>query len=722
MSRIRVCLAVIGCLLAGICPNAAAASEEKPWSLRNCYAFTVGQGRFEYDEATARWRVLLNAGDAARECTLADEVRFALTLDDGRVITSANLEKGVANRERYNGLFGEGSRYSVQFAPSHGLRVTHQVTAFRASPFVLLTLLVENVSGAPLTIRDLSPVLAMPGCLAHWPAAAPVKMRRQALWAGYSERSADHSSVLTMFPDPDRGACLAIGVLPEGRALACADFRGSGGTWEGAVQCAYTPPLRLAPGAALVSEPAWICYGVPDPALVDAHYSWALGQVPRPFPKATPPQEWITVREGSDCAALLNQAKAWRAAGVGYALVPGDWESAPGSLRGAAPRYPENMADVVKEFRALRVTPGLSVDPLAFSGSASGTAVQTGKKTKKELPGEPNAVSWINPAAEDALEKLTARLNTIRAWGFGFLVSVPSAIPDDTLQAYGLTRIEADRRGFELLSAAAANLPALPAPAATLPAQLDPWLEASAGGCSMAQYSIYPAPLRLDAEGLQGFDVTLAAAMRFWPGSIELLGAPSANGLREASRLTLQPRVIARPVDAAQDAPHLWQITAKTGGGVCLGGAMVAFPGAASWSLDQVEMDPNAPLVVWRPSDGQPIDARANPLPPAVEFVVHGLAPVANTPLLIGTSTGLALHLDHVKSLDWNAAQGVLRGCIEAPLEATATAYIAIPPAWEYKSGELNGKKLKAKSNAGLLSLPLEDTGACFELTFREAG
>jgi len=602
--------------------------------------------------------------------------------------------------------------------------VTHQVTTFRASPFVLLTLHVENVSGAPISIRELSPVFAPPGCLTYWPAAAPVKLRRQTLWGGYPESNANQSSMLAMFLDTARGACLAVGVLPEGRALASAGFRCSGNTWEGAVQCIYAPPLRLAPGATLISESAWVCYGIPDPALVDAHYSWALAQLPRPFPKAALPQEWITVREGSDSAALLNLAKAWRAAGIGYALVPRDWESAPGSLRGAGPRYPENMADLAKELQALRVVPGLSVDPLAFCPGADVAVEQARKKAKKELSTEqpPGAVTWINPAAEDALDTLAARLNPIRAWGFGFLISAPSAIPDSALQEYGLTRIEADRRGLELLSAAAANLPVLPAPAATLPAQLDPWLAASACGCSMAQYSVYPAPLRLDAEGLPGFGVTLAAAMRFWPGAIELLGAPSANGLREATRLTLHPRLAARPVDAAQDTPRLWQITAKTAGGVCLGGAMAAFPGAAAWSLDQVEMDPNAPLVVGRPSDGQPIDARANPLPAATDLVVHGLAPVANAPLFLGASTGLALHLDHIKSLDWNAAQGLLRGCIEAPLEAAATAYVAIPPGWEYKSGEFNGKKLKTKSNAGLLSIPLEDTSACFELTFRKTG
>jgi hypothetical protein len=179
---------------------------------------------------------------------------------------------------------------------------------------------------------------------------------------------------------------------------------------------------------------------------------------------------------------------------------------------------------------------------------------------------------------------------------------------------------------------------------------------------------------------------------------------------------------MARPADAGEPIPHLWQIMARSGEGVCLGGAMAVFRGAGSWSIDQVEMEPNAPLVVWRPSDGQPIDTKATPLPQATQFELYGLARLSNGPTLLGTSSGLALHLDRLSKLVWDQTEGRLEGAFEPPFESTATAYVAIPPAWEYKSGSINGVKLKIKSENGLLCFPLAADGTAFDLTFRKTG
>lgn len=673
----------------------SANAAELPWALRNHITFTVGESRLDYAEDDAEWRI--RRGD---EGIALDKAGFSIALGDGRILIGNQLGRGTPDRTPFKSDLGDGTLYTQHFAPKDGLRVAHRIAAFREYPFAVLTLEVENVGTEPLLLERLSPVLLGPESMPGWSSEALVLTRHAGSEGGYLSFGGEQPCVMAVFHDPARQLCIGLGLLPRGDMTGNATFERSDEGWRGEIVCGFDPPITLAPGRRVESDPVWISYGIPDPDRVSDYYSYAMSRMPRAMARHLPAMVWCTAPDGADFATLQRQAKEWKKAGVRHALIPSGWERAPGAMQGANPRYPADMAAAAAALRKAGMIPGITLDPLQGSGEDV----------------------WLNPESEDAAVAAAERVQRLRDWGFGFIVARPSAVPDAQLTAFGLTRHAANRLALERIITAAGDMPVLPAARAAIGADRDEWLKAAAFSSRLAEFAITPAPLRMYAAGLNDVSEELAAAMRFWPGPVELIGLPTPEGLKQFARFAAHERVPARSVDDTSRVPLIWQTNLKDGNGSYVGGAVIAFRGARAWNLADLRFDQGEPVKVWRPEDGSLVDANDAIVSAERGLSVIGVSPQHDRPHFLGTSTGLALHLDRVKDLYWNEAKGTLSGVIEGPIEDKGVAYIAVPQPWKFTEARLNGKKLPPSRIGNLkgecLMIAMGDGGMRFELAF----
>ncbi len=687
------CLAVLMLSVTGAMPSAAAG--KLPWTLRNHITFTVGESCLDYAEDDAEWRIRLGDDGVA-----LDKAGFSISLGDGRMLIGMQLGQGTPDRTPFKSDLGEGTFYTQQFAPKDGLRVSHRIAAFREYPFAVLTVEVENVGTEPVTLARLSPVVLGPKSMPDWSSEALVLTRHAGSEGGYPSFGGEQPCVLAVFHDPVRQLSIGLGLLPRGDMTGSATFERGEEGWHGEIICGFDPPITLAPGRRIESDPVWISYGTPDPAKVSDYYSYAMSRMPRPLARHLPAMVWCTAPDEADFATLETQAKEWRKAGVRHALIPAGWERAPGAMQGANPRYPGNMASAAAALRKAGMTPGITLDPLQGDGEGA----------------------WVNPASEQAAAIAAQRVQRLQDWGFGFIVARPSAVPDAQLTAFGLTRQAANRLALERLIAAAGDMPVLPAARAAIAAERDAWLEAAAFSSRLAEFAITPAPLRMNTAGLNAISEELAAAMRLWPGPVEVVGLPTPEGLKQFARFTAHKRVPARSVDDASRVPLIWQANLKDDNGGYVGGAVIAFPGARAWNLADLRFDAADPLKIWRPEDGSLVDVNGTIVPADRGISVIGVSPHQDRPHLLGTSTGLALHLDRVKDLYWNETKSTLSGVIEGPIEDKGVAYIAVPEPWKMVEARLNGKKLTPRQignpTGECLMIAMDDSGMRFELAF----
>ncbi len=695
MKKSTLCLLFITgfslCAMEAFGTAAAESTVNRPWSLRNHFTFTLEPFRLEYAEDNAEWRV--GMGESG---ILLESAGFSISLADGRTILAALCGKPSTSYQNVTGPLGEGKEYVLQFAEKHGLRVTHRMMTYKTMPFATLRLSVTNAGSKPVEIKKFSPAVFAPGSLRFWDASEQSRTLDMGLMMGYAVVGQQEGTVVNLFHDPARNAALCLGVLPEGNAAASVRLERNGSSWQGAIEHRYAPACRLEPGKTLDSDTVWISYGTPDAAQVMEYFFWSFGKLhpvsARPLPRA----RWWTLPKNTSLDALLEQAKPWRTVGLKYVLIPEGWESAPGSLKGATPNFPRDMAEAVKKLCGEELLPGLEVDPLA------------------------DEQGWVNPAQDDGRGRIAARAQTLRKWDPSFIVVEMSKIPDTVLAEFGLTREQANDLGGKCFADTLTDIPVLPAPMAQPETKLDPLLTTAALGRHAADQGLNLGPIRLSLNDLPAIDDPLGAAIRLWPGPMELAGPAPAS----LSRHSALPPVDMRPIDTRNAAPHLWQLNNEDVQKNFHSGAVLAFPGASAWGIPNLRINSAEPLIIWRATDGAAVPAAAaDSIPAAQGMEGYGIAPACDHPVLLGCTSGLALQLDRAKNLVWEESTGTLRGRFEGRPEAEGAAIISIPASWVLKSGKVNGKKIKS----GLLSetagdrfcMALEDNGTEFELTFK---
>jgi len=498
---------------------------ELPWALRDHLVFQSDAASVLYSVEDGRWRV-----DTAQAEAVIDGVGFEVVRADGTTVTGLDLGKAALERAAFDRDGKAGDRFTCVFAPKDGLEVRHELITFHATPFLEIHVSVRNVGDAPVDLAVIRPVVLGPDAMKPLSAQATMRGWPARMRGRYTVFCRDAPHVFSVLSDPAAGLCLALGVLPQGRCRSGARFAPSGGRWLGAISCEFDPPLELPAGAILRADPVWLCYAVDDPAKAEDHYAWACrGDAERVVaPDAS--VCWATVADGAPAGELYDTARAWAGAAVRRALVPGTWEGRPGSMRGAEPHYPRDMKEVAARIEALDMTPGLTFDPLVIGkGDPAWSALSV------------DGSRWLNPSESAAREQGAKRVRRALDWGFRFLVLPPSSIPDEVLRHFGLTREHADRLAFDLVRAAAGDVPVLASSAAVLEGDAERWRAAAACVRAMAAYQVALGPVRFDTDGLTALEPGLAEALAAYDGPVELVGRPKARVRDEVVRQLAAP-------------------------------------------------------------------------------------------------------------------------------------------------------------------------------------
>ena len=534
-------LATVFCALA--LASAAPADTNTPWDLRNQYKIPVERGVLIYAEDTAEWRVFMDDGQI-----LADRIGFCMVLEDGTELRGIGLGAGVSGRERLADEFGDGTVYSVAFPPKNGLRVVHSLKTYRNRPFVFVEIAVENVSQADVKIAAIRPVIAEKSVMQSLSDKATVRHRRVLDTGGQPVAAPGQDATMAVIHDPAKPICFGVGLIPQGLARSTVSFKEVAGEWHGDITCNYEPYKLLKPGAKLVSDPLWISHGVPDPDRVDLNYSWVYSTLVKVAPRPFAARGWYTLGNDRGLDAYVQAAGDWKSAGLDHVLIGRGWEGRPGSMEGASGRFPDSMKSAVGDLSKAGFKAGVTIDPLAAKGEGAGTA--------KSVDG----LSWLNPAAPEAKETLAAKITTLKDWGATFVVVDYSAIPDEVLAGFGVTRAEAQNLAYKALREAADPLPVFPSSVSTVADGLDEWLDAGSSVAQMAVYGMTPGPLCCTL--VEGSKITpdLMTASQFWPGPIEFSGPLNTKIRDDVKKMLELERVAAYPVDAGLDAPRSWHL------------------------------------------------------------------------------------------------------------------------------------------------------------------
>ncbi len=687
-----------------------------PWTLRPHFVFSLDHGVFDYGEDNAEWRVRLVDEIPQAEQTgiwkptvTVDAVGFLLRLGEDREIANTDFGKPETEREPFDeGPFGAGSHYTVVFPPKDGLVVRHRVTTYKTQAFVLISISVENRSEAPVSLREIVPAVIGPGGISGWSDQTRVCNWRMDVRAGSLVFDKDRVPLMTLLHDPAAEHCVALGMLPRGRGANGIDLQSSNGAWQGEAVCRFDPPISLAPGETMACDPLWVSYGLAVPSEVQLYYAWSLSQLPRRQEQIEVPRAWMTVPDDGGLDDLVRLAGAAKRAGVKHALVPGNWEGKPGSMQGGTPRFPKSMQAAAGALRSAGFIPGITLEALAV-----------GKGSGPWLAESPDGQRWADATQAAGKAHVAGRVKTALGWGFAFVVIAPSRIPDSALSQFGHTRARADEAALAAAWAAAPDsIPVFPASATALRAERDAWLEAAGALSRSCVYGMTPAPVRLSSQELEAFGEEVAAAMRLWPGPIEIVGAPATAACRSLRALFARGRVTAHAMDGASQAPCLWQATAVNAYVDKPGGAVLAFAGAPAWTLADLEIEADARPLLWRAATGEFVDAEHRAVPEAASLEIHGINTLATHPALMGVSGDLMLHLDLLKAIAWDAASGELRGQFRGLLAEDGMAHVFFPEAWEYKLGRANGKPAKGEVLGRRLSFALAGPEATFALKF----
>lgn len=552
---------------------AVAATGSKVWALRDHMTFTAGHAFIDYDCENSAWRVRLDD-----QRVVADELSFRILLEDGVVLTSRELGKAELIREKFNHPdFGPGSHFVSIYKPYKGLQVNYKVSQFDTRPFFVVQMTLKNVGATPIGVAEVIPVSTAVGYLGNLSPGVEVRSRSLTSRGGIPVYSKDAPPMGMLFRDPDKNFILAIGLLPEGKALSTVDLKPSGDRWHGDIASRFTPAALLAPGDALNSDPLGVSIGLPEASRVDKFYSWAYSTLAEQADGKNAPRSWVSVSENEGLDQLLQVASAWKAAGIEHAVIPAGWDAPPGSQEGASPRWPRNIGQAANALGTVGVKAGLTIDPLAADRSVKSGGAQG-----------PDGQWWANPAVPGGREHLKKQAQQLFSKGFVFLLAAPSRIPNEVLRQFGLPRGEAETLAFAALVEGAGGKAVIPAAETTLALNRDAWLEAAGSVGRIAYYGAPVGPVRLQAAGASNIEAETLAALRLWPGPIEVLGTAKRSAVDDLGNIFRAARAACVPLDASQPCPKVWHATNATPD------AVITFAGAGKWELAELERDAGA--------------------------------------------------------------------------------------------------------------------------------
>ena len=518
----------------------AAPTPELPWSLRDHFTISAGKAALQYAVLNAEWALEVEGMG-----TLIKGVDFRINLADGTIIDATKLGEGESIREAaVTNDVGKSKAYIIKFPPKDGLTIQHRMEVYSDRPYILIHVTIGNTSQKPVEIAKISPVVIRPGQMASLGADAEV-VARKIQFVGVSPvfDKAGPASLMA-FRVPSKEFQLSLGSLPQAIPSVTAEFTPAGDSWAGEVACSYKPVIRLDPGQKIDAS-TWLTIAVPDTKTLDTYYSWITSMAPHTKTDAEKPLSWVTVENGQNEEDLMATLSAWSPAKVGAALVPVTWESKPGFLECGLPGFSKDMGKLVKRIHHEGAKAGLTLDPLRIAGGQAEWSTKT-----------PDGQQWLNLSVQGAKQFCVERIKKLAGDEYDFYVVAASAVPDDVLKGFNMTRTMAQTLALEAVAEANGGKPVYPASVSTaLKAEEAAWSEAVAATGHMAYYGISIAPVRFAATDVSSVDDNVLKAMALFTGPIEIVGKPQADVAKKLSSVFSPESVRGIPGETTSTTP-----------------------------------------------------------------------------------------------------------------------------------------------------------------------
>ncbi len=511
--RLFRAIGVVLCLAAVFTIGLARAEDYKPWALRDHYSFKGEHSTCAFDVQTGEWMV-----DVEGLGTLIKDAQCEIEYANGRVLRLSSLKAVKDNRESFKGPLGEGTRFSSVFKTPENLEIDFSVARLTEHPALLVHVNLINRGDRPVLIRDVRPVVFDVGAVAPLENTTVVTQARTSRRGNYSVFNGGAAAGLVMFQLAKPRMTLGVGLLESGLMNSSIEFTPQGKSWAGAIHCRYQPSFAIAPGARVGCDTVWMSLFVPEPGEVSQFHAWASAKSMKPSESEAVPAGWVTAPKDATLADLIKVAVAWSGNSVRHVLVPAGWTESPGSLEGRSPAYPKDMGKVADAIAKLNMKPGITYDPLATDETKASWAITAADGTR-----------WLDLNQPDARDRLAKSVSKLVGMGFDFFVVVPSAIPDDILLKFNITRAQADLFALQALTDAAGGRAVMPSPALGLGPELAKWREAVSSTAVAQTYGAASGPLQVNTEDMSSVSKDLATAMKDYPGPLEITGTPKKD-------------------------------------------------------------------------------------------------------------------------------------------------------------------------------------------------
>lgn len=513
MRKFRFCLGLALFVVAGAAIGADTPSADyKPWALRDHYSFEGERSVLKVDVQTAEWMIEVNGLGV-----LVKDAQCEIEYFDGTVLRLSSLTAVKDSREQFDGPLGKGTRFHSVFHTPDGLEVDFSVSRLVDHPAMLVHVTLTNNSKKPVLIREVRPVVFDPGAVADIGDATVMTQARTQRRGNYSVVNDGAAAGLVVFEVKNPAMTLGIGLLQSGMMNSSVELKPAGKSFVGSVHCRYTPLLAIMPGTKVGCDPVWMSQFVPQAGEVSKFHAWADAQGRQPVQGPAAPQGWATAPAGTSAADLYKVADAWADHMIGHVLVPTGWQATPGSIQGREPAYPKDMGKVAGEIRKRGMKPGIVFDPLATDEAKDWTVAAA------------DGTRWLDlskPQAREQVKKVAAKLADM---GYDFFVVGHSAMPDDVLQKFNVTRAQVDLFAFQALSEAVRDRPVLPSPALSIGGELVRWREAINSTAALQAYGASSGPVSVDTDKISTVSRDLATAIEDYDGPVEVTGTPKKD-------------------------------------------------------------------------------------------------------------------------------------------------------------------------------------------------
>ncbi len=679
--------------------------RSSPWVLRHRYTFSWEDMGIDFDEMSGDWHIYYTVPDNYSEMTVMEGYGPSIQLKTGEEISYEVLGNAVTDREGVESVFGHATHFTAVFPAKNGIVLQQRATSFKQCSFVLFTTLITNNGTNPINISKVKPLQFPPiaGLITRLPNEKVIRpiANIDGNWTWVTDEESQILEVTT-----NRGQKIVFAVCPQGKSRSKITVSGDGDNWTGGVECEYIPPITIAPGETLESDPVLVSFSN-DAYKLHSTYIWAISSLSPSYSKPgieKPIKGWISVDpQKVNIGTLSKIAGISGNAGINAVLIPDGWEQPPGSLKGDAKKYARDMKSIIDQLKnsgSMKV--GLTLNPWAVPAG-----------TENSIPVS-NEYAFVKFNSTCGIEVAKKRWEKVLSWNPDFIIC-DIQVPDEVLEQMNSTYTEAMFYGIKELSNFFNNIPVYSKVSSRIINSEQELNQFCSIAGSLGGYSTGIAPVKINNQILNNSNFLLNTFLQSFPGPAVWLGDINSDIIKKMVQLNLRTKVKFSPVDANKKEPFIWYFRSYA--------TQDGFENSLIYVSKNVEPFPvsilktiNGEYAFWDYTDERYIKEdeiiKSNP---DEKFI--GLIKKADKLSVVGVKTSTQSGLEFINSSKWDSEKKKLEVTLKESLPTPATIYICKPDAYKINKLLVDGKIIKSvKLTDDIISIPFKTIPEKIEL------